>query len=58
MPILVCSSVRLVGVVLPSPPSCLTSLKAAVYVSLVRAGGGGARNGSTEGSTKGINSLP
>ncbi len=41
---------------MPSPPSAVTSSKAAVYSALSSAGGGGTRNWSADASTNGVTS--
>src|SRR5262245_20800288 len=49
-----CSGVRVLGVVVPSPPRALTSRYALVYSALVSAGGGPGRNWSPRASANGV----
>src|SRR3989304_2681328 len=56
MPIVVCSALRFVCVMTPSPPRRFTSSNAAAYSLLFRAGGGGARNWSADCRTNGLTS--
>src|ERR687896_742652 len=55
-PISVCSSVRALGVVTPSPPSNLISLKSAAYFLLPTRYGGLERNCELRLSTNGVTS--
>src|SRR5262249_59315364 len=50
----VCSGVRVLGVVVPLPPRALTSWYAAVYSTLVTAGGGPGRNWSPSSRANGV----